>query len=143
MTPLRKPSAPAMHHTTNNKHHTTNMLLRSGNVTGLVHASFSLEHIVATLLEHIATLDNLIDDAARVESQRDAALAQMVGVQGENRILKVQVLALAQKVEHLRGNPRPRQDFTQMLEGIAQTMEGIVESLRRWRGSLMESPEMQ
>ena len=43
MTPLRKPSAPAMHHTTNNKHHTTNMLLRSGNVTGVVHASFSLD----------------------------------------------------------------------------------------------------
>ena len=41
--PLRKPSAPAMHHTTTNKHHTTNMLLRSGNVTGVVHASFSLD----------------------------------------------------------------------------------------------------
>ena len=110
--------------------------------------------------QYAAAMDNLIDDAARVESQRDAALAQMVGVQGENRILKVQVLALAQKLDDARAllatlgerelagetcgpvqllatgwvNPRPRQDFTQA--HADQMLEEIV-------NELMESPEMQ
>jgi hypothetical protein len=128
--------------------------------SGAVADSIASQLTQAHEATYAAVMDDLIDDAARMESQRDAALAQMVGVQGENRILKVQVLALAQKLDDARAllatlgerelagetcgpaqllatgwvNPRPRQDFTQA--HADQMLEEIV-------NELMESPEMQ
>ena len=105
-----------------------------------------------------------------MESQRDAALAQMVGVQGENRILKVQVLALRELAQVAEQVARKLDDARALLATLGErelagetcgpaqllatgwvnprprqdfTQAHADQMLERMVNEIMESPEMQ
>jgi hypothetical protein len=52
--------------------------------------------------QYAAAMDNAIDDAARMETQRDEARAQLTNQQLEARVLKANVLTLAKTLDEAK-----------------------------------------